>query len=254
MYKARLEAGKLLAVEHPVDADIVIGAPDSGLIAAMGYSRQSGIPYGAGLIKNRYVGRTFIRPSQEQREIAVRIKFNTIRSEIEGKRIVMVDDSIVRGTTTKAIVQMLKNAGAREVHIRVSSPPYRFPCYYGINAPSTKQLLASAYSLDEIRELIGADSLEYLSLEGLMRTPAAPKSALKSVLESTQESNLGLDSGVDTKKDSKKDSKINLKVNLKESSKTVSESGLELSSKCSFCCACFNGEYPIEIPCRKSGD
>jgi amidophosphoribosyltransferase len=205
VYEARLEAGKRLAVEHPVDADIVIGAPDSGLIAAMGYSRQSGIPYGAGLIKNRYVGRTFIRPSQEQREIAVRIKFNTIRSEIEGKRIIMVDDSIVRGTTTKAIVQMLKNAGAKEVHIRVSSPPFRFPCHYGINAPSTKQLVASTYSLEEIRELVGADSLEYLSLEGLMRTPVDSKSSL------------------------------------------------ELGSKCSFCCACFNGKYPIEIPCRKSG-
>jgi len=207
VYEARLEAGKRLAVEHPVDADIVIGAPDSGLIAAMGYSRQSGIPYGAGLIKNRYVGRTFIRPSQEQREIAVRIKFNTIRSEIEGKRIIMVDDSIVRGTTTKAIVQMLKNAGAKEVHIRVSSPPYRFPCHFGIDTPSEKQLVASAYSLEEIRELIGADSLEYLSLEGLIKTPVGFK--------------LG----------SKSDSELGLKHN--------------------FCCACFNGKYPIEIPCRK---
>lgn len=205
VYEARLEAGRRLAIEHPVDADIVIGAPDSGLIAAMGYSRQSGIPYGGGLIKNRYVGRTFIRPNQDQREIEVRIKFNTIRSEIENKRIIMVDDSIVRGTTTKAIVQMLKKAGAKEVHIRVSSPPFRYPCYYGVNAPSTRQLLASTYSLDEIRELVGADSLEYLSLEELMKTP------ISSDQEQVADPQWG------------------------------------------FCCACFNGEYPIEISNIKGG-
>jgi amidophosphoribosyltransferase len=220
VYKTRLEAGKRLAIEHPTDADIVIGVPDSGLIAAMGYSRQSGIPYGTGLIKNRYVGRTFIKPSQEQREIAVRIKFNTIRSEIEGKRIIMVDDSIVRGTTTKAIVQMLKNAGAKEVHIRISSPPFRFPCHYGVNAPSTRQLLASTYSLEEIRELIGADSLEYLSLEGLMKTPG----------------NFALTNGTcDKTHDNTCDNTFDEACELRKS----------------FCCACFSGEYPIEITCRR---
>lgn len=175
VYKARLEAGKLLAIEHPVDADLVIGAPDSGLIAALGFSRQSGIPYGPGLIKNRYVGRTFIKPGQSQREMAVRIKFNTIKSEIEGKRIVMVDDSIVRGTTTKSIVNMLKQAGAKEVHIRISSAPYRFPCYFGMDTPSSKHLVASTYTLEEIRNMLGADSLEYLSLEGLLKTPIGAK-------------------------------------------------------------------------------
>lgn len=172
---ARIEAGKRLAIEHPVDADIVIGAPDGGLNAALGYSRQSGIPYGQGLLKNRYVGRTFIQPEQGQRENGVRIKFNAMRSEIEGKRVVMVDDSIVRGTTTHRIVQMLKDAGAKEVHMRVSSPPYKFPCYFGIDISSSKQLVASNNSVDEIREKIGADSLGYLSLEGLLNTPVGAK-------------------------------------------------------------------------------
>jgi amidophosphoribosyltransferase len=178
VHHARIEAGKRLAIEHPVDADLVIGAPDGGLNAALGFSRQSGIPYGQGLLKNRYVGRTFIQPEQGQRETGVRIKFNAMKSEIEGKRIVMVDDSIVRGTTTRRIVQMLKNAGAKEVHMRVSSPPYRFPCYFGIDVSSNKQLVASRYSIDEIRSMIGADSLGYLSLEGLLQTPIGLKCGL----------------------------------------------------------------------------
>ena len=166
--QARIEAGKRLAIEHPVEADIVIGAPDGGLNAALGFSRQSGIPYGQGLLKNRYVGRTFIQPEQGQRESGVRIKFNAMKSEIAGKRVVMVDDSIVRGTTTRRIVQMLKDAGAKEVHMRVSSPPYKFPCYFGIDISSKDQLVACKYSEDGIREMIGADSLGYLSLEGLL--------------------------------------------------------------------------------------
>jgi amidophosphoribosyltransferase len=169
--QARIEAGKRLAIEHPVEADLVIGAPDGGLNAALGYSRQSGIPYGQGLLKNRYVGRTFIQPEQGQRESGVRIKFNAMKSEISGKRVIMVDDSIVRGTTTRRIVQMLKDAGAREVHMRVSSPPYKFPCYFGIDISSSKQLVASRYTVEEIRKMIGADSLGYLSLEGLLRIP-----------------------------------------------------------------------------------
>lgn len=171
VYQARLEAGKLLAREHPVDADLVIGAPDSGLIAALGFSRESKIPYGSGLIKNRYVGRTFLRPGLAQREIAVRIKFNTISSEIKGKKIVMVDDSIVRGTTTKSIVHMLKDAGAKEVHIRISSAPYKYPCRYGIDTTQAQQLVASSNTLEEIKNMIGADSLKYLSLENLLKTP-----------------------------------------------------------------------------------
>ena len=169
--QSRIEAGKRLAIEHPVEADIVIGAPDGGLNAALGYSRQSGIPYGQGLLKNRYVGRTFIQPEQGQRESGVRIKFNAMKSEISGKRVVMVDDSIVRGTTTRRIVQMLKDAGAKEVHMRVSSPPYKFPCYFGIDISSSKQLVASRHTVEEIRQMIGADSLGYLSLEGLLLLP-----------------------------------------------------------------------------------
>ncbi|MCX7842542.1 MAG: amidophosphoribosyltransferase [Clostridia bacterium] len=175
VHTARMEAGRLLSREHPVDADIVIGVPDSGLTAALGYSLESGIPYGQGLIKNRYVGRTFIQPDQSQRETGVRIKLNAIKSEIEGKRVIMVDDSIVRGTTTKRIVQILKNAGAKEVHMRVSSPPIKYPCYFGIDTPSRKQLVASTHSLEDIRQMIGADSLGYLSLEGLLKTPVGAK-------------------------------------------------------------------------------
>ena len=172
VHQARIEAGRRLAIEHPAQADIVIGAPDGGLNAALGFSRESGIPYGQGLLKNRYVGRTFIQPDQDQRENDVRIKFNVMRSEIEGKRVVMIDDSIVRGTTTRRIVQMLKDAGASEVHMRVSSPPYKFPCYFGIDTASSKQLVAYKYSLEDIKGIIGADSLGYLSLEGLLKTPA----------------------------------------------------------------------------------
>lgn len=171
VYKARLEAGKRLAIECPVEADLVIGAPDSGLVAAMGFSQQSGIPYGEGLIRNKYMGRTFIQPNQSMREMSVRIKFNAMKSEIKGKRIVMVDDSIVRGTTTRRIVQMLKEAGAREVHMRVSSPPLRYPCYFGIDISSMKELVASRHSVEEIRQMICADSLGYLSLGGLLKTP-----------------------------------------------------------------------------------
>jgi amidophosphoribosyltransferase len=168
---SRYEAGRLLAKEHPVDADLVIGAPDSGITAAMGFSAESGIPYGQGLLKNRYVGRTFIQPDQGQRELGVMLKFNPMRSVIKGKRLVMIDDSIVRSTTSKRIVQMLKNAGAKEVHMRVSSPPMMFPCYFGVDIPSSKQLVASTCSVEEIRKMIGADSLGYLSLNGLLNTP-----------------------------------------------------------------------------------
>lgn len=175
VHRARYEAGRKLAKEHPVEADLVIGVPDSGLTGAMGYSMESGIPYGEGLIKNRYIGRTFIQPDQGQRETGVRIKLNALRNAIEGKRLVMVDDSIVRGTTSKRIVQILKDAGAKEVHMRVSSPPIMFPCYFGIDTPSRKQLVASSHSVEDIRELVGADSLGYLSLEGLLETPVNSK-------------------------------------------------------------------------------
>jgi amidophosphoribosyltransferase len=192
VHQSRIEAGIQLAKEHPVDADLVIGVPDSGITAALGFSIYSGIPYGQGLLKNKYVGRTFIQPDQGKRDIGVRIKLNAIKSAIEGKRIVMIDDSVVRGTTTKRIVHILKAAGAKEVHMRVSSPPIMYSCYFGIDTPSREQLVASTKSNEEIRELIGADSLGYLSQEGLLKTPRG--------------------------------------------------------SKCGFCTACFDGEYPLDVP------
>lgn len=190
VYQSRFEAGKILAKECPVDADIIVGVPDSGLPAALGFSRASGIPYAEGLIKNRYIGRTFIQPSQEMRELAVGLKLNAQRSQVEGKRIVLVDDSIVRGTTSKKIVQMMKDiGGAKEVHMRICSPPVKFSCHYGVDTPNKEVLIANRMSLEEIAELIGADSLGFISNEGLLKTP--------------------------------------------------------VGAKCSFCSACFDGNYPL---------
>ena len=161
-----MRAGEFLAKESPVDADIVIGVPDSGLDAALGYSKESGIPYGVGFIKNKYIGRSFIQPSQDQREDAVRIKLNVVRPNIEGKRVIMIDDSIVRGTTCARIVDLLREAGAKEVHMRVSSPPFRYPCYFGTDVDSQENLIACKYnSVDEIAKIIGVDSLAYLSID-----------------------------------------------------------------------------------------
>ncbi|MFO7637040.1 MAG: amidophosphoribosyltransferase [Clostridia bacterium] len=174
--KTRIQSGVQLAKEYPSEADVVVGVPDGGMDAALGYSRESGIPFGYGLIRNKYTGRTFIQPEQTLRDIGVRTKFNCIRSEIEGKRVVLVDDSIVRGTTTKQIVQMLRDAGAREVHMRISSPPYKYPCYFGIDTSTKKQLVASKNSVAAICRLIGADTLGYLSLEGLLSSPEHSRS------------------------------------------------------------------------------
>ena len=176
VYQSRYEAGKVLASECHVDADVVVGVPDSGLPAALGFSRASGIPYAEGLIKNRYIGRTFIQPSQQMRETAVGLKLNALRSQVEGKRIVLVDDSIVRGTTSKKIVQMMKDVGgAREVHVRISSPPVKYPCFYGVDTPDKNVLIANRMTLDEIAKVIGADSLGFISYEGLLRTPVGAK-------------------------------------------------------------------------------
>ena len=163
---ARMRAGKFLAQEHPVDADIVIGVPDSGIDAALGYAQESGIPYGIGFIKNRYIGRSFIQPSQEQREDAVKIKLNAVKENIAGKRVIMIDDSIVRGTTCARIVKLLREAGATEVHMRVSAPPFKHPCYFGTDIDSRDNLIACQYdTVDEIAKVIGVDSLGYLSVE-----------------------------------------------------------------------------------------
>ena len=190
VHEARMRAGKLLAETYPANADIVIGVPDSGLDAALGFSRASGIPYGIGLIKNKYIGRTFISPGQEERVDRVRIKLSPVKSVIEEKRVVLVDDSIVRGTTSKRIVKLLREAGAKEIHLRISAPPFLHPCYYGTDIDSEENLIACHHSMDEIAELIGVDTLGYLPVEKLDR--------------------------------------------LVESKK--------------YCAACFNGEYPTQIP------
>ena len=190
VHEARMRAGKLLAETYPANADIVIGVPDSGLDAALGFSRASGIPYGIGLIKNKYIGRTFISPGQEERVDRVRIKLSPVESVIEGKRVVLVDDSIVRGTTSKRIVKLLRDAGAKEIHMRISAPPFLHPCYYGTDIDSEENLIACPHSMEEIAELIGVDTLGYLPVEKL-------------------------DKLVESKH---------------------------------YCAACFNGEYPTQIP------
>lgn len=167
VHEARLRAGAYLALQHPVQADVVIGAPDSGLDAALGYARQSGIPYGIGFIKNKYIGRTFILPTQSDRENKVRIKLNAVASTVKGKRVVLVDDSIVRGTTCAHTIRILREAGATEVHMRVASAPYAYACYYGTDIKSRKNLIAYNHSIEEIAKIIGVDSLGYLSLESV---------------------------------------------------------------------------------------
>ncbi len=166
---ARQEAGKYLSIEHPVGADVVIGVPDSGIPAAIGYAKCSGIPYGVGLIKNRYIGRTFIQPGQSKRERSVRLKLNALREAVSGKRVIMVDDSIVRGTTCARLVKLVRDAGALEVHLRISAPPFRHPCFFGTDIPERTQLLAHGRTVEEMREIIGADSLGFLSLEAARR-------------------------------------------------------------------------------------
>lgn len=193
VHEARVKAGEILAREHKVDADVVVGVPDSGLDAALGYARESGIPYSIGFIKNKYIGRTFIAPDKKSRVNGVKIKLNPISSEIKGKRVVLIDDSIVRGTTSGRIVKLLRDAGAKEVHMRVSAPPFVNPCYYGTDIDSRDNLIACRKSIEEIAEEIGVDSLGYLSVEG-----------------------------------------------VKEIARANEKSG--------FCTACFDGNYPTEIP------
>lgn len=192
--QVRREMGRQLAREYPVDVDLVISVPDSGNAAARGYAEESGIPYEEGLMKNRYIGRTFIQPTQEMRALAVRLKLNPIRNVLKGKRVLMVDDSIVRGTTSGKMVSMVRDCGAKEVHMCISSPPILHPCYYGIDTSCRKELIAAQMSLDGVRKFIGADGLHYLSQEGLLRV-----------------------------------------------------FGKEMEQR-SFCTACFDGDYPIEIP------
>ena len=167
VYESRLIAGRALAKSHPVDADLVVGVPESGNVAAMGYAMESGIPYGTAFVKNSYVGRTFIKPKQSSRESSVRVKLNVLKQAVAGKRIIMIDDSIVRGTTSDRIVGMLREAGAKEVHVRISAPPFLHPCYFGTDIPSEDQLIAHNRTVEQIRQIIGADTLGYLDLKYL---------------------------------------------------------------------------------------
>lgn len=183
VHSTRVEIGRRLAAEHSVDADLVIGVPESGTPAAVGYAQGSGIPYGQGLMKNAYVGRTFIQPSQTIRQLGIRLKLNPLREVIRGKRLVVVDDSIVRGNTQRALVRMLREAGAAEVHVRIASPPVRWPCFYGIDFASPAELIANAVEsddemLDAVRTAIGADSLGYISAEGMVAATQEPRSRL----------------------------------------------------------------------------
>ena len=167
--EARYKMGQELAHESAVEADVVIGVPDSGIGAALGYSKASGIPYVTGIIKNKYIGRTFIAPTQKERENMVFVKLNAIKSDLAGKRVIVIDDSIVRGTTSRRLVEILRRAGAKEVHFRVSSPPVKFPCHLGIDTPSKNELISSTHELEEIRKEIGADSLSFISLQGMIK-------------------------------------------------------------------------------------
>ncbi len=169
VYRVRKVLGHRLAEEHPAEADVVVPVPDSGLGAALGFAERSGIPFELGLIRNHYVGRTFIEPRQGIRHFGVRVKLNPMRETLEGRRVVVVDDSIVRGTTSRKIVKMIRSAGAREVHVRISSPPIQWPCYYGIDTPTRKELIGSSHRVEEIRRYLDADSLGYLSLEGMLK-------------------------------------------------------------------------------------
>lgn len=167
VYSSRIQAGRFLAMDSPVDADLVVGVPESGNAAALGYSLESGIPYGTAFVKNSYVGRTFIKPKQSSRESSVKVKLNVLKEAVNGKRIIMIDDSIVRGTTSDRIVRMLRDAGASEVHVRISSPPFLWPCYFGTDVPARDQLIAYNRTIEEIRNIIGADSLGYLKMDRL---------------------------------------------------------------------------------------
>jgi amidophosphoribosyltransferase len=178
VYAARVEIGRQLAREHPAEADMVIAVPESGVPAAIGYAEQSGLPYSSGLVKNPYVGRTFIQPSQTLRQLGIRLKLNPLRDVVRGKRVVVVDDTIVRGNTQRAIVRMLRESGALQVHIRISSPPVKWPCFYGIDFATRAELLANGLDIDGIRQSIGADSLGYVSLTGLIAATEQPKTRL----------------------------------------------------------------------------
>ena len=214
--EARKKMGEVLARESGVAADVVVGVPDSGLGAAMGFSKATGIPYAMGIVKNKYIGRTFIAPSQEEREAMVFVKLNAVKSDIEGKRVVIIDDSIVRGTTSRRLIQILRKAGAKEVHFRISSPPVKFPCYFGIDTPARADLISANYDIEEIREAIGADSLAFISMEGMID---ALQSCDRSPGHATHE----------------------------RGGKNHDGAREAAATNCGFCQGCFLGEYPMPM-------
>ncbi len=174
VHEMRLKLGRMLSKEAPVDADVVIPIPDSSISAAIGYSKESGIPYEMGMIRNHYIGRTFIEPSQKIRDFGAKIKYNVIKSVVEGKKIVIVDDSIMRGTTMRKIIKMFRNAGAKEIHVRISSPPTVFPCYYGIDIPTRNELIAATHSIEEIRKYLRVESIQYMTVESMLKATDRP--------------------------------------------------------------------------------
>jgi amidophosphoribosyltransferase len=175
LYPTRQAMGANLSIEHPVEADVVMGVPDSATAAGLGYAHYTKIPYSEGLMKNRYVGRTFIAPDQRIRDLGVKMKFNPLPQQLEGKRLVVVDDSIVRGTTTPKVVNILRRAGAKEVHMRICAPPIRYPCFFGVDMATRRELIAAQKTIPQIRDFIGADTLGYLSLDGLMKSVDLPR-------------------------------------------------------------------------------
>ncbi len=185
VYTIRKAFGKQLARETGIEADVVIAVPDSGVPAALGYAEEAGIPFDFGLIRNHYVGRTFIEPQQSIRHFGVKIKLNPVRDALKGKRVVVVDDSIVRGTTSKKIIKMIRNAGAAEVHMRISSPPTSYPCFYGIDMPTRQELIASTHSIEEIRKYITADTLGYISMDGIQKVVQQPMNYCSACFDGT---------------------------------------------------------------------
>jgi amidophosphoribosyltransferase len=222
--EARLKMGEVLARESGVAADVVIGVPDSGLGAAMGYAKASGIPYAMGIVKNKYIGRTFIAPSQEEREAMVFVKLNAVKCDVEGKRVVIIDDSIVRGTTSRRLIQILRKAGAKEVHFRISSPPVKFPCYFGIDTPARADLISAQHDTDEICKAIGADSLAFISMEGMIE-------ALQSCEYEEDQTDGTAKNGKQRDAGQPRDG-------------GVSPNG---ASNCGYCQGCFLGEYPMPM-------
>ena len=217
VYQSRVWMGRILAREAPADADICIGVPDSGVPGAIGFARESGIPFAEGIVKNRYVGRTFIQPTQELRQMGIRLKLNPMRASIEGRRLVVIDDSIVRGNTSKQLVQMLRDAGAAEVHLRIVSPPVAWPCFFGVDTAVQDKLVAATHSVEEVCELVGADSLAYISLDGLIDAVGMHGERGGAVLDSGVR-------GVPRKRDA------------------------AAGPDAGFCTACFSGRYPVRVP------